>query len=242
MFSAFFIDRPKFAFVIAIVTVLAGLLALLRLPVAEYPELTPPQVQVSANYPGANAGVVEETVAAVIEAEVNGVEDMIYMSSKSANDGSYTLTVTFEVGTDGDLAQVNVQNRVSLATPKLPEDVTRQGISVTKQSTSMLQVISVYSPNGTYDDHLPVQLHQHQHPRHAGARGGRGPRGYSGRTRLLHAHLAAARSADQPRPDRRRRDQRHPRPERAGLARQHRPAAGAVGPAVPVHPSRPRGG
>ena len=152
MFSAFFIDRPKFAFVIAIVTVLAGLLALLRLPVAEYPELTPPQVQVSANYPGANAGVVEETVAAVIEAEVNGVEDMIYMSSKSANDGSYTLTVTFEVGTDGDLAQVNVQNRVSLATPKLPEDVTRQGISVTKQSTSMLQVISVYSPNGTYDD------------------------------------------------------------------------------------------
>ena len=108
MFSAFFIDRPKFAFVIAIVTVLAGVLAMTRLPVAEYPELTPPQVQVTAKYPGANAQVVEETVAAVIEAEVNGVEDMIYMSSKSSNDGSYTLTVTFEVGTDGDLAQRSV--------------------------------------------------------------------------------------------------------------------------------------
>ncbi len=152
MLSAFFIDRPKFAFVIAIVTVLAGALAIAALPVAEYPELTPPQVQVTAKYPGANANVVEETVAAVIEAEVNGVEDMIYMSSKSANDGSYTLTVTFEVGTDGDIAQVNVQNRVSLATPKLPEEVSRQGLSVKKQSTSMLMVIAMYSPNGTYDD------------------------------------------------------------------------------------------
>lgn len=152
MLSAFFIDRPKFAFVISIVTVLAGVLALGVLPIAEYPELTPPQVQVTAKYPGANAQVVEETVAAVIEAEVNGVEGMIYMSSKSTNDGSYTLTVTFEVGTDGDTAQVNVQNRVSLATPKLPEDVTRQGLSVKKQSTAMLMVVSVFSPNGTYDD------------------------------------------------------------------------------------------
>ncbi len=152
MLSAFFIDRPKFAFVIAIVTVLAGVMAILALPVAEYPELTPPQVQVVANYPGASAQVVEETVAAVIEAQVNGVESMIYMSSKSANDGSYKLTVTFEVGTDSDIAQVNVQNRVSLATPKLPEEVSRRGLSVKKQSTSMLMVFSVYSPNGTYDD------------------------------------------------------------------------------------------
>ncbi len=152
MLSAFFIDRPKFAFVIAIVIVLAGLLAISALPIAEYPELTPPQVQVSATYPGATAQVVEETVAAVIEAEVNGVEGMIYMSSKSANDGSYSLTVTFEVGTDGDLAQINVQNRVALATPKLPEEVNRQGVSVKKQSTNMLMVVSVTSPNGTYDD------------------------------------------------------------------------------------------
>jgi len=152
MLSAFFIDRPKFAFVIAIVIVLAGLLSMAALPVAEYPELTPPQVQVTATYPGATAQVVEETVAAVIEAEVNGVEGMIYMSSKSANDGSYSLTVTFEVGIDGDLAQINVQNRVSLATPKLPEEVNRQGVSVKKQSTSMLMVVSVTSPDNTYDD------------------------------------------------------------------------------------------
>jgi len=152
MLSAFFIGRPKFAFVIAIVTIIAGLLALVALPVAEYPELTPPQVEVSAKYPGANAGVVAETVAAVIESEVNGVEGMTYMSSKSSNDGSYTLTVTFSIETDGDTAQVNVQNRVSQAMPKLPEEVKRQGVTTEKTSTSMLMVISVYSPEGTYDD------------------------------------------------------------------------------------------
>ena len=151
MLSAFFIDRPKFAFVIAIVTIIAGLLAIAVLPIAEYPELTPPQVQVSAKYPGANASVVAESVAAVIEAEVNGVEGMTYMSSKSANDGSYTLTVTFSIETDGDTAQVNVQNRVSQAMPKLPEEVKRQGVTTEKTSTSMLMVISVYSPEGTYD-------------------------------------------------------------------------------------------
>ena len=151
MLSAFFIDRPKFAFVIAIVTIIAGLLAIAALPIAEYPELTPPQVQVSAKYPGANASVVAESVAAVIEAEVNGVEGMTYMSSKSANDGSYTLTVTFSIETDGDTAQVNVQNRVSQALPKLPEEVKRQGVTTEKTSTSMLMVISVYSPEGTYD-------------------------------------------------------------------------------------------
>ncbi|UUX51191.1 multidrug efflux RND transporter permease subunit [Nisaea acidiphila] len=152
MFSAFFIDRPKFAFVIAIVTVIAGLLGLYALPVAEFPELAPPQVQVSAKYPGANAEVVEQTVAAVIEAEVNGVEGMSYMSSKSGNDGSYTLTVTFEIGYDGDTAQVNVQNRVAQATPRLPEEVVRQGVTTKKQSTSMLLVASVNSPGGTYSD------------------------------------------------------------------------------------------
>ncbi len=152
MLSAFFINRPKFAFVIAILTIIAGLLAVAVLPIAEYPELTPPQVQVTAKYPGANAGVVAESVAAVIEAEVNGVEGMTYMSSKSANDGSYTLTVTFTIETDGDTAQVNVQNRVSQAMPKLPEEVKRQGVTTEKTSTSMLMVISVYSPEGTYDD------------------------------------------------------------------------------------------
>jgi multidrug efflux pump len=152
VFSAFFIDRPKFAFVIAIVMVLAGMLSLSSLPIAEYPEITPPQVQVSANYPGANAEVVEQTVASVIESEVNGVEDMTYMSSKSSNDGSYTLTVTFAVGSDADQAQINVQNRVTSVSARLPDEVNRQGVIVKKQSTSMLMVLSVYSPNQTYDD------------------------------------------------------------------------------------------
>ncbi len=151
MFSAFFIDRPKFAFVISIVITLAGLICLQALPIAEFPQITPPVVRVSASYPGANAQVVEETVAQPIESQVNGVEGMIYMSSKSANDGSYVLNVTFEVGVDGDIAQVNVQNRVTQATPKLPEEVKRQGVNVKKQSTSMLLVVNLYSPNETYD-------------------------------------------------------------------------------------------
>ncbi len=151
MFSAFFIDRPKFAFVIAILMVLAGALALTQMPVAEFPEVTPPQIKVSATYPGASAEVVEQSVATAIEAEVNGIEDMIYMSSKSGNDGSYNLTVTFEVGSDADFAQVNVNNRVQIATPKLPEEVRRQGVKVQKQSTSMLLVASLFSPEETYD-------------------------------------------------------------------------------------------
>lgn len=151
MFSAFFIDRPKFAFVISIVIVLAGALSLTTLPVAEFPDITPPQVQVTASYPGASAQVVEESVAAIIEAEVNGVEDMIYMSSTSSNSGSYTLNVTFEVGTDADLAQVNVQNRVSAAMPRLPSDVTRGGVLVRKQSTAMLLVLSLISPDDRFD-------------------------------------------------------------------------------------------
>ncbi len=152
MIGAFFIDRPKFAFVIAIVITLAGVISVSQLPVAEFPELSPPQVKVSASYPGANAQVVEQTVAAVIEAEVNGVEDMSYMSSKSANDGSYSLTVTFEIGTNSDTAQVNVQNRVAQALSKLPEEVTRQGVITKKQSSGILMVAAVSSPNGTYDD------------------------------------------------------------------------------------------
>ncbi|MEM7169742.1 MAG: multidrug efflux RND transporter permease subunit [Pseudomonadota bacterium] len=151
MFSAFFIDRPKFAFVISIVITLAGLIAIQAISVAQFPDITPPQVQVTANYPGASADVVEQTVAAPIEAQVNGVDDMIYMSSSSSNSGTYTLNVTFAVGTDPDIASVNVQNRVALATPQLPEEVSREGVSVKKQSTNMLLVINLVSPNKTYD-------------------------------------------------------------------------------------------
>ncbi len=151
MFSAIFIARPKFAFVISIVITLAGLIALQIIPVAQYPDITPPVIEVSARYPGASAEVVEQTVAAPIEAEVNGVDDMIYMSSSSSNDGSYTLNVSFAVGTDPDLAAINVQNRVAQATPMLPEEVSRQGVSVKKKSTNMLMVINLVSPDRTHD-------------------------------------------------------------------------------------------
>jgi len=151
MFSAFFIDRPKFAFVISIVITIAGLIALQVLPIAQYPELTPPQVQVSATYPGADAETISDTVAGPIESKVNGVENMIYMSSNSANDGSYTLTVSFQVGSDPDINTVNVQNRVAQATAQLPEEVRRQGLTTTKQSTNMLMIVNLFSPEETYD-------------------------------------------------------------------------------------------
>lgn len=152
MLSRFFIDRPKFAIVVSVVIVLTGAIAVTQLPVSMYPEITPPQVQVSAFYPGASAEVVEATVGAPIEQQVNGVEDMIYMSSTSSNNGSYQLSVTFRVGVDPDIAAVNVQNRVALATPQLPSEVVQRGVSVRKSSTSMLMVVNLNSPNGTWDD------------------------------------------------------------------------------------------
>jgi len=152
MFSKFFIERPIFASVISIVLVVAGLVTLFSLPIAQFPEITPPTVEVSTTYPGANAQVVAETVAAPIEQQVNGVEDMLYMSSTSASDGSYKLTVTFEVGTNLDMAQVLVQNRVTLAEPNLPQEVTRQGVSTKKKSTSIILFIALTSPDGRYDE------------------------------------------------------------------------------------------
>jgi HAE1 family hydrophobic/amphiphilic exporter-1 len=149
--SKFFITRPKFAFVISIVISLAGLLALISLPVAQFPEITPPTVSVSTQYAGASADVVEQTVAAPIEQEINGVEGMIYMSSKSDNDGRYSLTVTFDIGTDADMAQVKVQNRVSTAMPSLPQEVQRQGVKTEKQSTNMLLIVNIFSPEQTFD-------------------------------------------------------------------------------------------
>ena len=152
MSSKFFIERPIFSSVISIVIVIAGLVTLFGLPIAQYPEITPPTVQVSAVYPGASAEVISQTVAAPIEQEVNGVEGMIYMSSTSASDGSYSLTVSFEVGTDLDLAQILVQNRVALAEPSLPEEVVRQGVSTKKQSTNIVMIVSLSSPDGRYDE------------------------------------------------------------------------------------------
>jgi multidrug efflux pump len=150
-FSHFFIERPIFAMVISIVIVIAGMLAYISLPTAQYPEIAPPTVQVTANYPGADPKVVAETVATPIEEQVNGVENMLYMSSQSTADGTMTLTVTFKLGTDLDIAQVLVQNRVAIATPQLPQEVRNLGVTVQKQSPDLMMVVHLISPNGTYD-------------------------------------------------------------------------------------------
>ncbi len=151
MFCRFFIDRPIFATVLSIVVTLAGAIAAMQLPIAQYPPVTPPTVQVDCNYPGANARVVAETIAAPIEQQVNGVQDMLYMSSQSTSDGSYTLTVTFKPGVDLNLAQVLVQNRVSLAMPQLPDVVRATGVTTKKRSPDILLVASLNSPDGRYD-------------------------------------------------------------------------------------------
>jgi hydrophobe/amphiphile efflux-1 (HAE1) family protein len=149
--AKFFIHRPVLAIVVSLIIMIAGALCIFILPVAQYPQIAPPTVVVSANYAGANADTVQQTVAAPIEQAVNGVEGLLYMSSRSTNSGSYTLTLTFKVGTDGDMAAVNVQNRINQAQPFLPSEVIQTGISVRKRSTNMVQVVSLVSPHGTYD-------------------------------------------------------------------------------------------
>src|SRR3984893_15819755 len=150
-FSHFFIERPIFAMVISIVIVIAGMLAYLGLPTAQYPEIAPPTIQVTASYPGADPKVVAETVATPIEEQVNGVENMLYMSSQSTADGAMTLTVTFALGTNLDIAQVLVQNRVAIANPQLPQTVRALGVTVQKQSPDLMMVVHLLSPKGTYN-------------------------------------------------------------------------------------------
>src|SRR5438046_4028827 len=149
MFTRFFIDRPIFAAVLSIIITLAGGIALWSLPIAQYPEITPPTVEVSAVYPGANAQVVVDTVAAPIEQQVNGVEGMMYMSSQCTNDGSYSLTITFQHGVNLNIAQVLVQNRVALAQPVLPDLVKRRGATVKKTATSVLMMVNLFSQDNS---------------------------------------------------------------------------------------------
>ena len=148
----FFIDRPVFSTVLSLIITLAGLVASIGLPLSQYPQIVPPQVQVTAGFPGANADVVAQSIASPLEQQVNGAKNMIYMDSKSANDGTYSLTVTFDVGTNQDLAAVDVQNRIAIAQTSLPQDVIRQGVQIRKQSTDFLEVLALTSPKRTYDN------------------------------------------------------------------------------------------
>jgi hydrophobe/amphiphile efflux-1 (HAE1) family protein len=149
-FSHFFIDRPIFAMALSILVVLAGGVAYLTLPVAQYPEIVPPTVQIQATYPGADPQVLADTVAEPIEEQVNGVENMLYMSSQMTSNGNVTITVTFSLGTDIDKAQVLVQNRVAIAQPRLPQEVQALGVTTLKQSPNLLMVVNLLSPDGTY--------------------------------------------------------------------------------------------
>ncbi|MCB1993851.1 MAG: efflux RND transporter permease subunit, partial [Geminicoccaceae bacterium] len=151
MISAVFVDRPRLAMVISIVITLAGLIAMLAIPTAQFPDIVPPQVSVTTTYPGAGSDVVEATVGQPIEAKVIGVENMLYMKSTSGSDGSYTLTVSFTVGSDADINTVNVQNRVAQALSQLPQEVQRQGVTTKKKSSAFLQMVSLYSPDESRD-------------------------------------------------------------------------------------------
>src|SRR5882724_10313385 len=149
--SHFFIDRPVFAAVLSAFITIAGAIALFRLPVAEYPEVVPPSIVVRASYPGANPKVIAETVASPLEQAIVGVEDMMYMSSQAAMDGTLVLTITFKIGADVDRAQVQVQNRVSQALPRLPQEVRDLGVTTTKSSPNLMMVVHLTSPDGRYD-------------------------------------------------------------------------------------------
>src|SRR3954447_3639139 len=148
-FSHFFIDRPIFASVVSIVFVILGAVAFARLPIAQYPEIVPPIINVSGQYPGANAEVVATTVIAPIEEQINGVENMLYMSSNATADGRFSISVTFDIGTNLDIAQVQVQNRVGIAQPRLPADVRNIGVTVNKSSPDLMMVVHLYSPDNS---------------------------------------------------------------------------------------------
>ena len=194
-FSKFFVDRPIFAAVLSLVIVVAGALALLQLPVSEYPQVVPPTVVVRATYPGANPKVIAETVASPLEQQINGVEDMLYMFSQATSDGRMQLTVTFALGTDLDNAQVQVQNRVAQALPRLPSEVQRIGVVTEKSTPDFIMVVHLVSPSGRYDQ-LYLSNFANLRVKDELARiAGVGQRAGVRRRRVQHARLARSRSA-----------------------------------------------
>ncbi len=167
--SHFFIDRPIFAAVISAFITIGGAIALLNLPISEYPEVVPPSIVVNASYPGANPKVVAETVAAPLEQAIVGVEDMLFMSSTATMDGSLAITITFRIGSDVDRAQVQVQNRVAQALPRLPEEVRDLGVTTIKSSPNLTMVVHLTSPEGRYGPAVPPQLRCTERSRRTGA-------------------------------------------------------------------------
>ena len=204
-FAHFFVDRPIFAAVLSIVLLIVGGIAYTQLPVAQYPEIAPPTIVVRAAYPGADAETIAATVATPLEQEINGVEDMLYMSSYSSGDGAMSLTITFELGTDLDQAQVLVQNRVSIAEPRLPEEVRRLGVTTAKSSPDLMMVVHMLSPDDTYDQ-LYVSNYARTRVRDVLLRlDGVGDVHHLRRARIFAAHLARSGKAVRLRHDRRRR-------------------------------------
>ena len=234
MLSRFFIDRPIFATVLSVVITLIGGIALYWLPIAQYPRITPPGVAVTINYPGASAPVVADTVAAVIEQQVNGVEGMLYMSSQMGNDGSYTLTVTFDIGTDVNTALVMVQNRVALAMPQLPTQVQNQGITIRKKTPDILMIVNFFSPDGRYDDIYLSNFATILRQGRTSARLRRLGHQLHGPARLQHPRLARPAETGVAQHDRHGCGQRHPQRERGCPVRPDRSAPGLSRPAVPV--------
>ena len=229
--SHFFIDRPIFAAVISIVFVILGLVSLGRLPIAQYPEIAPPVINVTGQYPGASAEVVAETVAAPLEQQINGVEHMLYISSNSTVDGRFSISVTFDLGTNLDIAQVQVQNRVSIALPRLPADVRNIGVTVAKASPDLMMVVHLLLARQVARHALHLELRHHQRRRrlepHRGRRLDHGVR----RARLLHARLARSGPPAVAGADGKRRRHRAAATERAGRRRRLEPAAGRPRPA-----------
>ncbi len=226
--SKFFIDRPIFAGVLSVLMLLAGVIAMFKLPISEYPEVVPPSVVVHAQYPGANPKVIAETVASPLEEQINGVENMLYMQSQANSDGNLNITVTFKLGTDPDKAQQLVQNRVSQALPRLPEDVQRLGVTTIKSSPTLTMVVHLNSPNDRYDmtylrNYALINV-KDRLERIAG----RGAGAAVGFGRLLDAHLARSAEGRAARHDRDRCRQRDSRAERAGRGRRDRRVADAA--------------